>query len=151
MHRRRIADLHLVDPLGHGVVIELLDLMVVHNGFDHQVGPVSVDLGGGKVNETESPLFLKPYDVLSSDHVRQPQLFVEILAVPPSEFGSAVVDIVERSQCLEDPLELTVATDVAARVRRCWVVSLDRESRFVWCVTEIRCGDLIASRPELAG
>ena len=45
MHNPRIGYLHLVYPFGHGVVIHLLDLVLVHHGFTHEFRPVTVNFG----------------------------------------------------------------------------------------------------------
>jgi hypothetical protein len=38
MLQGRIPHLHLIHPLGHGIVIQLLDLVVVHHLLHHQIG-----------------------------------------------------------------------------------------------------------------
>ena len=109
--RGRVTDLHLVDPLGHGVVVELLDFVLVHDGLDHQVRPVAIDLGGREMDELEPVGDLQADDVLRAHGVGAPESLVEVLTVPASELGRAVVDVVEgpqrsktRSICRNSPM-----------------------------------------------
>src|SRR5207249_4886267 len=37
-----IADLHLVYPLAHRIIIELFDLMLIHHAFNHELRPISI-------------------------------------------------------------------------------------------------------------
>ena len=145
----RVAHLHLVHPLGHGVVVELLDLVLIHHVLDHQVRPVAVHLGGREVDQPKPQTLLQADHVLRADGVGLPQPLVEVLAVPPAELSGAVIHIVERPHSLEDALDLPELADVAARVERRRHVGPDAEAHLVRLVVEVAGDDLVAAAPQL--
>src|SRR5690349_9861307 len=116
--QRRIADLHFVDPLRHRVVVELLDLILVHHGLDHQIGPVAVDFRRREMDQSKLQAFLQADDVLRPDRVRLPQRFVKVLAIPTAKLRRAVIDVIERPAAFKNTLQLAKLAHVATRVKR---------------------------------
>ena len=50
----RIVRPHFVNPLGHCVVVELFYFVLVHDGFSHDLWPVSVNLRSREVDNAKT-------------------------------------------------------------------------------------------------
>src|SRR5690349_8986280 len=135
--QRRIADLHFVDPLRHRVVVELLDLILVHHRFDHQIGPVAIDFRRREMNQAKPQAFLQADDVLRADRVRLPQRFVKVFAIPTAKLCRAVIDIIERSTALEHTLQLSKLADVATRVERHFHIGAQAKTDLIRLVLQV--------------
>lgn len=134
---RGVSDLHFVDPLGHRVVVHLLDFVFIHHGFDHQFRPIAIDFGRRQMNELETELFLQANDVFCPNRIGVPKRFVEILSVPASEFGCAMVYVVKRAHAFEDSFDLPISSDIAARIEGGGNISLQRKADFVGLMHEV--------------
>ena len=69
------------------------------------------------MNQPEAQTLLEPDDVLGPYGIGLPQSLVEVLPIPAAEFGSAMIDVVEGTQSIEDPLDLAELTDVCTRIQ----------------------------------
>src|SRR5207249_2738719 len=94
------------------VIVQLPDFKTVHDIFGHNAGIITVDLGRRKVNEFELEPLLQPQDILESDYICHPQIFIKMLPIPTPELRSEVVDVI-KVMFEEDAFDLSVMTDIA--------------------------------------
>ena len=114
-HQLGIVYLQFVDPLGDGVIVHLLDRNLVHNIFIHNPVIVTIYLRTGEMNQAEPVFFLQADDILGSDAVGMPYLLIIVLTIPSAELSSQIIDVIE-GVLLENPLQLTVFSDIASDI-----------------------------------
>ena len=101
------------------------------------------------MNQTELESLLQANDIFGADCISAPERFVEILAVPPAELGGAVVDVIKRSEPLENSFNLAELAHVASRVRWTGDAIRNAESDLVGLMMQIAGYDEVATGPEL--
>src|SRR5690242_15683468 len=147
--QRRIANLHFVNPLRHRIVIQLLDLILVHHRFDHQVRPVAVNFRRRKVDEPKLQTLLQTNDVLRADGIGAPEGLVKVFAVPTTEFSGAVIDVVEWTTAFEHTFDLPELAHVATRVKRYFDVGAQAETDLVGLMGQVAGHDVMTTPTQL--
>src|SRR5260221_2042579 len=101
------------------------------------------------MDQTEAMAFLQANDVLGPDHVRFPELFEEVFAVPPAELRGGVINVVEGTGDLEYSLELTVFSDIAPGISGLRDIAAEREADLLRAVGDVNGEHVVPSRPQI--
>ena len=99
--------------------------------------------------ETKLQPLLKTDDVLRADRIRAPERFVEVLAIPATEFRRAVVNVIKWTTVFEDAFELAKLADVATCVKRELDVGAQAEADLVGLMLYVAGDDVMAATAEL--
>ena len=124
----------------------MFDFVVVHDGFDHDVGPVTVDFRRREMDESESVALLHPDYVLRTNGVGLPKRLVEVLSIPATKLGSTMVHVVKWAKRREYSLYLAIIADVASHVRRLHRVAADRKRLLIAAMNTITRDDFVIAR-----
>jgi hypothetical protein len=101
------------------------------------------------VDETKLKPLLKTNHVFRADCIRAPEGFVEVFAVPATEFGGAVIDVFEWTTAFEDAFELAKVADIAAGVKRKFDVGAEAEADLVGLMMKITGDDVMTALAKL--
>ena len=101
------------------------------------------------MNKTKLKTLLKPNHILRADRICAPEGLVEVFAIPATEFGSAVIDVIKWTTPFEDALQLAEVGNVATRVQRQLDVGTQAEADLVGLMLQIARDDMMTALTKL--